>query len=219
VNLDLAVHYQPSSVSSETLRLTASGLANMPQPARNATFRFLANSGIDEELLAIVRTWIDRPVEFCSVFLSHSFLDKLFARKLYADLRSVGVDCWFDEKQILPGDNILDLVDQGIRIWDRLILVCSKSSLSVRSGWWVEQEVERALAKERQLRLTGSRFSVLVPITLDNYIFDRWENRFKANVIDKHVGDFRKWQEPETYSLAFERLLMALDVSRQKHSS
>jgi hypothetical protein len=91
-------------------------------------------------------------------------------RKLYADLRSVGIDCWFDEKQILPGDNILDFVDQGIRIWDKLILVCSEGSLSLRSGWWVEQEIERALAKERQLRASGSTVSVLVPITLDNYI-------------------------------------------------
>ena len=122
----------------------------MPESTRGPVFRFLANSGIDEELLAIVRSWIGKPIEFYSVFLSHSSLDKIFARKLYADLRSVGVDCWFDEEQILPGDNILDLVDQGIRIWDKLILLCSEASLSVRSGWWIEQEIESALAKERQ---------------------------------------------------------------------
>lgn len=149
---------------------------------------------------------------FCS--LSHSSLDKDFARKLYADLRSIGVDCWFDEKQILPGDNILAFVDHGIRIWDKLILVGSEGSLSVRSGWWVEQEIERALAKERQLRLKGSQFAVLVPVTLDNYIFDHWESQFKASVIDKHVGDFRRWQNPSEYSISFERLMKALDVTR-----
>ena len=44
---------------------------------------------------------------------------------------------------------LLDLVDQGIKVWDKLVLVCSKNSLSTKTGWWVEQEVERALAKER----------------------------------------------------------------------
>lgn len=216
VNLDLAVHYRPSSISSETLRLTAAGLAKMPGVAHRPVFRFLADSGIHEELLATARSWIGRPIEFYTVFLSHSSLDKLFARKLYSDLRSVGVNCWFDEKQILPGDDILDLVDQGIRIFDKLILVCSEASLSVRSGWWVEQEIERALAKERLSRSNGTRLAVLVPITLDDYIFKRWESRFKASVVDKHVGDFRAWQEPSKYSAALERLVSALNVSRVK---
>lgn len=213
-NLDQAVHYRPSSISSRTLRLTAAGLANMPELTRRLVFSFLANSGVDEELLATVRTWIDKPIEFWSVFLSHSSIDKLFARKLYADLRLAGVNCWFDEKQILPGDNILDFVDQGIRLWDKVILVCSENSLSARSGWWVEQEIERALAKERKLRSNGSALSVLVPITLDDYVFDTWKSRFKASVIDKHVGDFRQWHKTDEYSLAFERLIKALDLSR-----
>jgi hypothetical protein len=149
VNLDLATHYRPSSLSSETLRLTAAGLNKQDAFARLAVLRFLADSGVDEELLAVVRTWIGKPIEFHSVFLSHSSLDKVFARRLYSDLRDVGVNCWFDEKQILPGDSILDLVDQGIKVWDKLVLVCSKNSLSTKTGWWVEQEVERALAKER----------------------------------------------------------------------
>ena len=188
----------------------------MPEYASRSVFRFLANSGIDEELLLTVHSWIGKPIEFYSSFLSHSSLDKVFARKLYADLRAVGIECWFDEKQIVPGDNILDFVDQGIRIWDKLILVCSEGSLSLRSGWWVEQEIERAMAKERELRASGSTLSVLVPITLDNYIFDHWENRFKASIVDKHVGDFREWQKPGEYSIAFERLITALDTSRTK---
>jgi hypothetical protein len=61
-------------------------------------------------------------------------LDKEFARRLYAGLRTVGVNCWFDEKEIVPGDNILKLVDQGIKVWDKLLLVCSRNSLSSKTG-------------------------------------------------------------------------------------
>jgi hypothetical protein len=143
LNADLATHFRPSSVSSESLRLTAIGLAAHPEPTRRAVFRFLANSGVHEDLLSVVRSWVGQPIEFHSVFLSHSSLDKAFARQLYSDLRNVGVNCWFDEKQILPGDSILDLVDHGIKIWDKLLLVCSRNSLSRRTGWWVEQEIER----------------------------------------------------------------------------
>lgn len=218
LNLDLAVHSRPSSISSGTLRLTASGLSNASETTRRSVFRFLANSGVDEDLLATVRMWVGKPVEFYSVFLSHSSLDKVFARQLYADLRAVGVNCWFDEKQILPGDNILDFVDQGIKIWDKLILVCSEGSLSARSGWWIEQEIERALAKERRLRSVGSTSSVLVPITLDTYVFDKWESRFKDSILDKHVGDFRHWKNSGEYSSAVSRLVKALDPSRPKES-
>jgi len=214
INLDQAVHYRPSSISSSTLRLTAVGLANLPEAARRSVFTFLSNSGVDEELLATVRTWIGKPIEFYSVFLSHSSLDKVFARRLYSDLRIAGVNCWFDEKQILAGDNILDFVDHGIKIWDKLILVCSEGSLALRTGWWIEQEIERALAKERKFRSSDPTFSVLVPITLDDFVFDRWENRFKATVLEKHVGDFRHWHNSQEYTTALERLIKALDLSR-----
>jgi hypothetical protein len=216
INLDLAVHYRPSSVSAETMRLTAAGLENRTEPERRAVLRFLMNSGVQPDLLDVVRSWIGQPIEFYSVFLSHSSLDKVFSRRLYADLRAVGINCWFDEKEIVPGDNILTLVDQGIKLWDKLLLVCSKNSLSSKTGWWVEQEIERSLAKERELRKAGSEVSTLVPITIDNYIFTEWNSRFKATVVDKHVGDFRDWKSADAYASSFERLRTALDSNRHK---
>jgi hypothetical protein len=220
INLDLATHFRPSAISSETMRMTAAGLTSKTELERRGIFRFLSNSGVDDELLNVVRSWIGSPIEFHSVFLSHSSLDKVFARKLYSDLRSVGVSSWFDEKQIFPGDNILDHLDQGIKVWDKLLLVCSVNSLSPKTGWWVEQELERSLAKERESRRTGRTGSTLIPITLDDYIFDAWNSRFKASVIDKHVGDFRGWLSPKDYAIAFERLRSSLDANRSnpRHS-
>jgi uncharacterized protein YjbI with pentapeptide repeats len=214
LNLDLALHIHASSISSESLRMTAAGLSNKTEPERRSVLRFLSNSGVDDQILMVVRSWIGMPIEFHSVFLSHSSLDKAFARKLYGDLRSVGVKCWFDERQILPGDNILDLVDQGIKVWDKLLLVCSTNSLSQKTGWWVEQEIERSLAKERELRKAGGLGSTLIPITIDNYVFEEWNSRFKASIVDKHVGDFRSWHTPAEYAIAFDRLRNALDENR-----
>jgi hypothetical protein len=136
---------------------------------------------------------------------------------LYADLRSLGVNCWLDEREILPGDNILESVDSAIKVWDKFVLVCSRNSLTARTGWWVEQELERAFAKERELRRSnGVTESVLIPITLDDFVFRRWNSRFRASVLDKKVGDFTGWRDGELYSEAVASLQNAIDLARGK---
>ncbi len=47
---------------------------------------------------------------------------------------------------MLPGDDIYDSVDRGIRLWDKVLLCCSGASLT---SWWVEKEISAALEKER----------------------------------------------------------------------
>jgi hypothetical protein len=215
LGLDEAIHHSPSPIGADTLRLTSAGLGSLPEYVRRTVMRFLANAGMDDEILSVVQSWIGKPIEFYSTFLSHSSLDKEFARKLYADLGALGVNCWFDEKQILPGDNILHFVDRGIKTWEKFILVCSQNSLSPKTGWWVEQELERAFSKERELRRSGLEVdSVLIPITIDDFVFEKWASRFRASVLDKHVGDFRGWRNPSFYSTALERLRHAIDLQR-----
>jgi len=219
LGLDESMHTNPSPIGGDTLRLTAAGLGRQPEYTRRAVVTFLRNAGMHDEVLSVFRSWVGTPIEFYSVFLSHSSLDKEFARKLYADLRALGVNCWFDEKQILPGDNILEFVDQGIKSWEKFVLVCSQHSLSRKTGWWVEQELERAFAKEREFRrLRRKDDSVLIPITIDDFVFEKWDSRFKASVVDKHVGDFRNWRDPQLYSEALDRLRGAIDQARGRAS-
>ena len=216
VGLDEAVHRMESAIGPDTLRITARGLSGRPEHVQRSVMQFLSNAGFAEDMLAIFRSWIGRPVEFYSVFLSHSSLDKEFARKLYADLRHLGVNCWFDEKQILPGDNIMEFVDRGVKTWEKFILVCSQNSLSPRTGWWVEQELERAFVKERELRSSeAGTNSVLIPITIDDFVFHGWTSRFRASVLDKHVGDFRGWKNSQLYSEALERLQQAINLGHE----
>src|SRR5207244_4059942 len=144
-----ATHHSTSPIDSEALRLTGQGLKQSNDQRRAEIYRFLLNIGISEETLAVFRSGISKPIEFFSVFISHSSLDKEFARKLYGDLRAAGINCWFDEHEILPGHDILQEIDRGVRVWEKLVLICSKNSLSPQSTWWVEQELERALRKER----------------------------------------------------------------------
>jgi hypothetical protein len=213
--LGASVHQSPSQFDSVTFRLTAAGLAAIPEFDRTEVLKFFRNAGVEDELLDIIRTWIGKPVEFYSTFLSHSSLDKAFARRLYEDLRAIGVNCWLDEKEILPGDKIVGAIDRGIRLADKVILVCSEQSLSPRTGWWVEQELERALSKERELRTSGAAdVQVLIPITLDNYVFQGWSSGYKATVLERHIGDFREASNPREYARHLDRLRRAVNAAR-----
>jgi len=202
-------HHEPSAIDSMTLRRSTNGLDGEAEYRRQDFFAFLGNAGLDDELLVVVRNWVGQPIEFHSIFLSHSSLDKEFARRLYRDLRSLGIRCWLDEKELLPGDSVLGEIDEGIRLWDRLLLVCSRNSLGPTTGWWVEEELERALAKEREMRRAGSPTSgTVIPITIDDYVFVNWDGRYRSTILERHVGDFRNQEE---YPEALQRLVDALN--------
>jgi hypothetical protein len=85
-------------------------------------------------------------IELFSCFIS---LDKPFALWLHEALQSKGIKCCLDEKQLLPGDDILRQLERGIHLWDKFLLCASKNSLT---SWWVEDEIKTTLEKERALR-------------------------------------------------------------------
>jgi len=83
---------------------------------------------VPEEFIAYIGSMVGRPIEFYSCFISYAHHDKLFARRLHDALQGRGVRCWLDEKQMLPGDDIYEQVDRGIRLWDKVLLCCSRHS-------------------------------------------------------------------------------------------
>jgi hypothetical protein len=214
LDLDRAVHISSSPVDYPTLRRTALELASAGQIRQREVFRFLANAGFEEDVLSVMRSWIGRPIEFYSTFLSHSSLDKDFARKLYEDLRALGVRVWFDEHEIMPGDDILRAVDKGVKLWDKLVLVCSRHSLDIRTGWWVKQELERALRKEREMRATGVEYYAFIPLSIDGYLFDSYDGPLRETILERSVGDFRDWQDSGQYARALDRLVVAINRDR-----
>jgi hypothetical protein len=75
------------------------------------------------------------------------------------------------------------------------------SEKTVQSNW-VEYEVDKALDEEIRRKT-----DILMPIRLDDSVFDcedNWAARLKEN---RSIGDFTKWKEHDEYKKAFDFLM------------
>jgi hypothetical protein len=152
---------------------------------------------------------LNQAIEFFSCFISYSHEDKAFARRLHDTLQGRGIRCWLDEKQLLPGDDIYNHVDQGIRLWDKVLLCCSKNSLT---SWWVDDEIGKAFVKEQTLMKERERkVFALIPLDLDGYLFSGWKSGKATQVRERLAADFRGWEA--SYSKCeeqIEKVILAL---------
>ena len=133
---------------------------------------------------------------------------------MYDYLQGKGIRCWLDEKQLVPGDDIMDEIDRGIQIWDKTILCCSENSL--RARWWVNHEVEKALQKEKRLmEERKEKVLAMIPVRTDDFVFsDDFDSSYKSEIIRRHVGDFRDWKERDSFEAAADALIKALRLDK-----
>ena len=113
---------------------------------------------------------------------------------------------------MLPGDDIYEQVDRSIRIWDKVLLCCSKHSLS---SWWVDNEIETAVEKERKvMKERGYKTLALIPLDLDGYLFSgQWQSGMAQQVRSRLVVDFREWTRSyERFESEVRRVILALRV-------
>lgn len=202
LGLDSMGHRGPSTIGVDTLYKSAGKIPEV----------FLRGCGVPESFITQLPSLITSaaPIQFYKCFISFTEADDLFSERLYNDLQGAGVRCWRWKEDARWGRNLMRSIDEAVRVYDKLIIICSEQSLNSPA---VIREVERALQKEDGLARGGKEAEVLFPIRLDDYIIDGWEHYRKADVVAKHVGDFRDWAEPERYKKAFDRLLRDLKAS------
>ena len=113
-------------------------------------------------------------------FLCHSKKDKEAVRKLYAKLKRDNVKVWFDEKDLLPGQDWSLLISLAVQGSD-VILVCL-SRAAINNKGYIHKEIQVAL-DIAQLQPEESIF--IIPVRLESCEIPQrlqkyqWSNLFR----------------------------------------
>ena len=94
------------------------------------------------------------------VFISHNKVDKSAARLLASDIVLRGVDVWFDEWSLKPGDSISGGVEDGLTDSDVFVLIWSEEASKSN---WVDAEIRAYFGRKMEDPTLG-----IVPIMLDD---------------------------------------------------
>lgn len=216
--LESIKHRGPSTIGIDTIYKSAGqipvsflrgcGLKDWEIEAVKLYLPELSHEQATSIMYKVVELRSNPAIQFNSCFISYSSKNHAFAESIYARLQTKGVRCWFAPEDMKIGDKLRPRIDETIRIHDKLLLVLSAESVASQ---WVEQEVETALEKEREQGRT-----VLFPIRLDDSVMEiktGWPALIKNT---RHIGDFSKWKDHNSYSKAFERLLR--DLKADSHA-
>lgn len=131
------------------------------------------------------------------VFISHSSLDKGFARKLDAALVGAGIDVFLDERVIRIGDSIPSKIYEAIGSATHLIYVVSKNS---KSSKWVQEELD--VAKMKSTSGNGCR---ILPVLIE-------ETELPISIMHIKYADFKDWEVHDYFLKSVKNLFVALGV-------
>jgi hypothetical protein len=190
--LETIIHEGPSIIGTDTISRSEGDIPEV----------FLRQAGLSDTFITYARSLIQNPIEYYTCFISYSSKDQTFAERLYADLQSKGVRCWFAPEDLKIGEKFWHRIDESIRLYDKLLVVLSEHSVN---SAWVENEVMAALEKEQH-----NNKLVLFPITLDEMVMHTnlpWAASIRRT---RHIGDFTDWKQHDEYQKALTRLLRDL---------
>ncbi len=199
-------HRGPSGITTRTLYRSRGQIPEV----------FLRGCGVPEIMITYLPALMEKAFDFYSCFISYSHADedKQFAKRLYDKLQGEGIRCWLDEHELLPGDDIFQEVDRGIRYWDKVLLCCSEQSLT---SWWVDNEIKTAFEKEQRIMkdtdrdLGGQRILALIPLDLDGYLLsDDYRSGMKTQLQSRLAADFTSWKDHDVFESAVQQVIKAL---------
>jgi hypothetical protein len=127
------------------------------------------------------------------VFLCHSKRDKAVVRKLYRRLELHGVEAWFDEESLLPGEDWELAIKKAVSNADVVLACISQTSVTTRG--FAQKEIKLALDVADQ-QPEGTIY--VVPVRLDDCeVPDRlrrwhWVNLFEENGFDKLTAALKR---------------------------
>jgi TIR domain/Pentapeptide repeats (8 copies) len=213
--LDSVVHHGPSTLGIDTIFRSKGKIPEV----------FLRGCGVPDALIEYLPSLIrsKNPIQFYSCFISHSTADEEFPSRLHNDFQAAGIRCWKWDHDARTGRSLWGEIDQAIRVYDKLVLIASKSSLKSPA---VNREIERAIVQEdERLKLSGKAgkqidADVLFPVTLDDYVFTKWKHERKVDVTKKVIADAKGWaSDAAIYAKVRDKLIRDLKADASAGSA
>ncbi len=201
-DLEFVNHKGPSSLDIATIYKSG---ARIPE-------EFLRGCGVPESFISQIHSLVSNEGKnkFYSCFISHSFKDDEFVRRLYSRMRDAHLRVWYAPEDAESGKKLHEQIDTAIQTFDKLLIVLSEASLESE---WVMTELRKAFKEEKR---SGRR--KLFPVRLVG--FDRlrdWEcfdadsgKDLAVELREYYIPDFSNWQEAWQFEAEFSRLLKAL---------
>lgn len=144
--------------------------------------------------------------KYYTAAISFGSLDENAGTQVNAFLETHGVKTWFYPKSSLPGQKLHRMMTNMIHQADRIVLLCSRSSLQ-RNG--VLNELELTLAREA--KEGGS--DLLIPIALDDYVINEWQPQNADHAIqvrNRNIFKIDREVESDNTKTVLNKLLLAL---------
>ena len=78
------------------------------------------------------------------------------------------------------------------------------------SSWWVEQEIDAAIEKEKHLQDERGKQKLIIPLNLDGSFFE-WQHAHAPILRKRLAADFTGWEcDNAKFEAQFERVVAAL---------
>jgi len=176
--LDTVKHIMPSYLTVDAIYRSQGEIPEV----------FLRGCGVPDDMIAFIHG-IRGAIQFYSCFISYSTKNQDFADRLYADLQSKGVRCWFAPHDAQGGRKLHEQIDDAIRLHDKLLLILSEDSMNSE---WVKTEISKARAREIR---DGAK--VLFPVRLCSFsALEKWRC-FDTGSGEDHAPEIRKFYIPD----------------------
>jgi hypothetical protein len=133
------------------------------------------------------------------VFISYAREDERYAKRLYDDIKSAGLDPWLDKECILPGEDWKISIRKGIRESRYFIPLLSSNSVERRG--YVQKELKQALDILEEISPSGV---FVIPVRLDDCKVS------SKRINSRHIEDLSKnWDQ------GIKRILKSMGVAEK----
>lgn len=199
--LESSIHFQGSYIDYYTL-----------QQSGNLPINFLRGCGLSDTFIKYLPSLTEQPIQYYYCFISYSTKDQEFAERLFSDLQNRGVRVWYAPDNLKPGKKVIDQIDTGIKVTDKLLLILSEDSINSE---WVKTEIIKAYKKTKEI---GKQ--VLFPISIIDFEeLKKWEFYYDGEdmaqeIRDYYLLDFENWKDHDEYKKNFDKLVESLKIKR-----